>query len=173
MPALEGLLNSVNATSAWIINSWVWAGVLVGALGVAIVLVPILIVLSRGPNLDHAVEEVRLRLGVSDSPAEKQYALLREYAAQGLVQARVSFWVSHVAAGVGFVVIIVGVVLLYFERTVGAGLVSTVAGTVTEAVSVLFFRQTNKTRELMIQTFDRLRTDRKLDEALRLLVAEH
>ncbi len=44
-----------------------------------------------------------------------------------------------------------------------------VAGTVIDAVAALFFVQSNKARELMTEFFDKLRVDRKLDEALRLM----
>jgi hypothetical protein len=38
-----------------------------------------------------------------------------------------------------------------------------------EAVSALFFVQSNKTRQLMTEFFDKLRSDRKLDESLQLM----
>lgn len=43
-----------------------------------------------------------------------------------------------------------------------------IAGAVIDAVAALFFVQSNRARELMVQFFDRLRRDRKLDEALGL-----
>ena len=42
------------------------------------------------------------------------------------------------------------------------------AGTVIDAVSALFFVQSNKARQLMSEFFDKLRVDRKLEESLRL-----
>jgi hypothetical protein len=50
----------------------------------------------------------------------------------------------------------------------GATLVGLVAGTVIDAVSALFFVQSNKARLLMTEFFDRLRTDRKFEESLRI-----
>lgn len=44
-----------------------------------------------------------------------------------------------------------------------------VAGTIIDAVAALFFVQSNKARQLMTEFFDKLRVDRKLDEALRLM----
>jgi hypothetical protein len=44
-----------------------------------------------------------------------------------------------------------------------------VAGTVIDAVAALFFVQSNKARQLMVEFFDKLRVDRKLDEALALI----
>lgn len=43
-----------------------------------------------------------------------------------------------------------------------------IAGTIIDAIAALFFVQSNRARELMVQFFDRLRADRKLDEAIRL-----
>ena len=43
-----------------------------------------------------------------------------------------------------------------------------IAGTIIDAIAGLFFVQSNRARELMVQFFDRLRADRKLDEAIRL-----
>jgi hypothetical protein len=51
-----------------------------------------------------------------------------------------------------------------------ANVVTLVAGAIVEAVSALFFVQTNRARVLMVDFFDRLRTDRKLREALSLAV---
>jgi hypothetical protein len=44
-----------------------------------------------------------------------------------------------------------------------------IAGTIIDAVAALFFVQSNKARQLMTEFFDKLRVDRKLDEALSLM----
>jgi hypothetical protein len=111
-------------------------------------------------------------------PAETapQYALLREYHAQGLSQSRISFWFSLVFASLGFAIIAFSIVL-FTQQTgdtlSGAGkpVFTLVAGTVIDAVSALFFVQSNKVRQLMTDFFDKLRTDRKLDESLKLVEA--
>jgi hypothetical protein len=46
--------------------------------------------------------------------------------------------------------------------------VTVAAGTIIDAVAALFFVQSNKARELMVEFFDRLRKDRKLEESLRI-----
>jgi hypothetical protein len=75
-----------------------------------------------------------------------QYALLREYHAQGLSQSRISFWFSLVLASLGFAIIAFSIVL-FTQQTgdtwSGAGkpLFALVAGTIIDAVSALFFVQ--------------------------------
>jgi len=122
------------------------------------------------------IEADRLRQQLRDEektldPAERQYTLLSEYHAQGLAQSKISFWFSLVFASIGFIVIIV--TLLTMDRSVavteqGKTFVGLIAGTIIEAVSALFFVQSNKARHLMVEFFDRLRTDRKFDESLKI-----
>jgi hypothetical protein len=104
-------------------------------------------------------------------PIDRQYALFREYHAQGLAQSRVSFWFSLIFASLGFLVIITTLLAMDRSRTLmdqGTTFVSLVAGTIIDAVSALFFVQSNKARHLMTEFFDRLRTDRKFEESLQL-----
>jgi hypothetical protein len=49
-----------------------------------------------------------------------------------------------------------------------ANVVSLLGATVIEAVSTLFFVQSNRARALMMAFFDKLRSDRALDESLQL-----
>lgn len=129
-------------------------------------------------------EKIRLRLEEGASYAKgadkgaQQYALLREYHAQGLAQSKISFWVSLVFAAFGFAIIALSVhsylsdVQSTQENNVaamGKPIFSLISGTVIEAVAGLFFVQSNRSRELMVAFFDKLRTDRKLDESLKLV----
>ena len=110
-----------------------------------------------------------------------QNALMREYHAQGLSQSRVSFWFSLVFASLWFAIIALSIGLFLQENENNSGSVvdrvasaskpifTLVAGTVIDAVSALFFVQSNKSRQLMVEFFDKLRIDRKLDEALSLI----
>jgi hypothetical protein len=50
----------------------------------------------------------------------------------------------------------------------GKTFVGLVAGTIIDAVSALFFVQSNKARLLMTEFFDKLRTDRKFEESLQM-----
>ena len=130
--------------------------------------------LDLSPNkLDSEIERIRRRtaMGFQSDPADRQYVLLREYHAQGLAQSKISFWFSLVFASIGFAVIIAAVMTA--DRSVpittqGRTWITVVAGTVIDGVAALFFVQSNKARELMVEFFDRLRKDRKLEESLKI-----
>lgn len=133
-------------------------------------------------DFERDAAQIRERLPPVDAPPEdRQYALLREYHSRGLAQSTQSFWFSLLAASVGFIVIISAVILAAFglrpgrsgaqvEVTVNLVLpaIQLISGLVIEAVSALFFVQSNKARTLMADFFDKLREDRKLDESLQL-----
>jgi hypothetical protein len=87
-----------------------------------------------------------------------------EYHSQSLSQARISFWFSLIFASFGFFIICMSI-FLYSGNTAILGIIS---GAVIDAVSALFFYQSNKARQLMSEFFDRLRVDRKLSESLKL-----
>ena len=127
-----------------------------------------------GRGLEAEIEEARHRLTVSPTGGEttdKQYLLLKEYHAQGLAQSKISFWFSLIFASLGFLVIITAIFTMEPGASIGnqgRTLITLIAGTIIDAVSALFFVQSNKARQLMVDFFDRLRNDRKLDESLRL-----
>jgi hypothetical protein len=131
-------------------------------------------ILDLSPTrIDAEIERYRRKtLSTSQSdPADKQFLLLREYHAQGLAQSRISFWFSLVFASLGFAVIIAAVMTM--DRTAaimeqGRTWVTVAAGTIIDAVAALFFVQSNKARELMVEFFDRPRNDRKLEESLKI-----
>lgn len=87
-----------------------------------------------------------------------------EYHRQSIAQSRISFWFSLAFAGLGFLIIATSV----FAYSDKAGYLGVIAGTIIDAIAALFFYQSNRARQLMAEFFDRLRTDRKLEEALRL-----
>jgi TRADD-N domain-containing protein len=100
---------------------------------------------------------------------ERRYRLLRAYATQGLTQSKISFNTSLSAAALGFVVILVGVVLSLLGGRIEQAIVPVIGGAVIDAVSLLFFVQDRRHQKTMFDFFERLREDRKLDEALTLL----
>lgn len=124
-------------------------------------------------RIDHDLE--------SAGPSERQFALLKEYHTQGLAQSKVSFWFSLMFAALGFLIILYSVIF-YIGLSAGdlgasslgksimddvqKPIFALVAGTIVEAVAALFFVQSNKARQLMVDFFDKARLDRKLDEAL-------
>jgi len=83
------------------------------------------------------------------------------YHAQGLFQSKLSFNFSIGAAVVGFGVILLGILN-------GTNYSAIASGIVIDAVAALFFVQSNKSRALMTQFFDKLRADKKFDESMRL-----
>ena len=87
-----------------------------------------------------------------------------EYHQQSISQSKISFWFSLVFASVGFLIIATSV-FAYDDKS---GYIGIVAGTIIDTVSALFFYQSNKARQLMSEFFDRLRSDRKLEESLKL-----
>ena len=127
-------------------------------------------------------EDIRQRLeGSRDADkGSQQYLLLKEYHAQGLAQSRMSFWFSLIFASIGFAVIALSIgIFLQQSRDASAGWLDTagkpiftlVAGTIIDAVAGLFFVQSNKSRQLMVDFFDKLRyaydEDRQIDACAR------
>jgi hypothetical protein len=100
---------------------------------------------------------------------ERRYRLLRAYATQGLTQSKISFNTSLSAATLGFVVILGGVILSLLGGRIEQAIVPVIGGTVIDAVALLFFVQDRRHQKTMFDFFERLREDRKLDEALALL----
>jgi hypothetical protein len=154
----------------------------VSALAAVTVAVATLFVLSRGGlrrvrlgrlqvDFDSELRDIKAQLPPTGArPEDRQYALQREYHARGLAQSSQSFWFSLLAATAGFIVIVSAIVATALDTTRSLGLptVQLVSGTIIEAVSALFFVQSNKARQLMATFFDKLREDRKFEEALAL-----
>ena len=87
-----------------------------------------------------------------------------EYHQHSINQSKISFWFSLVFASLGFMIITTSIFTFDNEN----GFIGLIAGTIIEAVSALFFYQSNKARQMMSEFFDRLRSDRKLEESLKL-----
>ncbi len=135
-------------------------------------------------TVEDEADRIRARLmsvvSEDDTKPTQQYALLKEYHAQGLAQSKISFWFSLIFAAIGFTIIIISVLtyVLASESAAeqvnmidkaGKPIFAVVAGTIIDAVAALFFVQSNKARQLMTEFFDKLRVDRKLDESLSVL----
>lgn len=109
----------------------------------------------------------------SVTPEQRQYLLLNEYYQQGLQQSSISFNFSIWAAVAGFSIIILSVVKPIFSDLSAQSNIQTViqigAGTVINAVSSIFFVLSNRNKKAMIEFSEKLRIDRKLNEALDLL----
>jgi Cyanobacterial TRADD-N associated 2-Transmembrane domain len=126
--------------------------------------------LSVGPRLEDAVEEIRKETGPAALAKGdgREFVLLREYHAQGLGQAKISFRLSMVFATLGFTMIIFAVVADSVGFYKGSTSVPLIAGAIVEAVGGLFFVQSNRAQNQMLHFFDRLRLDRRLEEALKI-----
>jgi len=161
-------------------------------LAVVVLVMTILIYIRRGrfrfrgleinfdKSLKSETEKVFTELNNSDLAGKdisehdldfKVYQLLRQYHAQGLAQSRISFWFSLVFASIGFVIIVISILLIkteisFFEQS--QAFITLISGTIIDSVSALFFVQSNKARTLMSEFFEKLRTDRKIVESLRL-----
>ncbi|MBB4799962.1 hypothetical protein HNP37_000001 [Flavobacterium nitrogenifigens] len=108
---------------------------------------------------------------ISLTTNERQFLLLKQYHAQGLGQSRISFWFSLIFATCGFAVIAISILNVDNNKsflTQPSSIISLISGTIIDAVSALFFVQSNKSRELMSTFFEKLRADRKIEESLKL-----
>jgi hypothetical protein len=126
--------------------------------------------LAKGRTRDSEVREVVAGLvdrlsrleAVQEGLAVRRQALIETYHRQGLAQSKISFWFSIILGALGFSII------AYSVLTKSEAVSPYISGGVTEAVSALLFAQTNQARKLMADFFERLRQDRRLEEALRL-----
>jgi hypothetical protein len=106
-----------------------------------------------------------------DTSTRLQYRLSKDYHQQCLAQSRMSFWFSLIFASLGFLIISASVIAAVSNRAATAQpqpIFALVAGTIIDAVSALFFVQSNKARKQMAEFFDKLRADQKLQDALDL-----
>ena len=97
----------------------------------------------------------------------RHFELIENYYSQALNQSKVSFWFSLTGASVGFCVIILSIILYQEDRN-GVALFSLISGVVIEAVSTLFFTQTNRDQKRRSEFFENLRKDKQYKEALTL-----
>jgi hypothetical protein len=108
---------------------------------------------------------------IPTDPGKRQYSLMQQYHSQGLAQSKISFWFSLVFSSPGFIVIIISLLTMDKDSALtsqGKTLAGLISGTVIDAVSALFFVQSNKARHLMTEFFDKLRVDRKFEESLQI-----
>jgi hypothetical protein len=92
---------------------------------------------------------------------------LAAYYALSLGQAKTSFWFSLVFAAIGFV-IIVGSGVLYTQGAIVAASIKLISGLIVDAVSALFFVQSQRAQVSMFTFFEKLRSDRQYAEARKI-----
>ncbi|MGO6758812.1 hypothetical protein ACCS42_17185 [Rhizobium ruizarguesonis] len=101
-----------------------------------------------------------------DKPFE--ITALANYYNQALSRANVSFWFSLIFAAIGFGVIIFAFVTHNSADAIGTA-IKVVSGTVIDAVSALFFVQTQNAQKSMSDFFEKLRLDRLNAEAREMI----
>jgi hypothetical protein len=137
---------------------------LIAALAIVPVTLFIIILFREPKEKERVYDEIRSAGSQEGDTDEKRFLLLAQYHAAGLSQSKISFWFSLVFAAIGFVVIIMPIV----RNAEDIQVVNLVSGAVIEAVAGLFFVQSNRARQLMVDFFDKLRADRKLENALEM-----
>jgi len=116
------------------------------------------------PTLGHRLQRLERQAAIYES---KRFALVETYHNQGLAQSRVSFWFSLLLATAGFSIIAGAAITGGTDPKAGTTL-AMVSGAVTEAISALFFAQSNRARRLMQEFFGRLSEDQKRQEAFEI-----
>jgi hypothetical protein len=97
----------------------------------------------------------------------QRFALLETFYKEGLAQSKVSFWFSLILATAGFGIICAAAISGLSNPSAGTTL-GVVSGAVTQAVSALFFAQSNRARRLMQEFSARLSEDQQRQEAFGL-----
>ena len=109
----------------------------------------------------------------SDENNKKQYddkleSLIQSHHEQALIQSKIQFWFSLIAAVVGFAFIIAMVIFSQSSHWYEY-IVNILPGGIIEAVSVLFFSQSRETRERASDFLNRLREDRQYEKAISII----
>jgi hypothetical protein len=129
---------------------------------------------DQDQDRDESSPSVQIQIpleGVSLDREHGTYKVLAEYSAQGLAQSQTSFQASIVFASLGFLVIVTGVIVAIVRKD-GAradAIVPIIGGAIVDAVSALFFTINTRAQKVMVEFFDKLRADRRLEEALLLV----
>ena len=125
---------------------------------------------EKSVAFDFSVGGVTLKeVATAEGAAQKditpfETTALANYYNQALSRARVSFWFSLVFASLGFGVIIFAFIT-HSAGDVAGTIVKVASGTIIDAVSSLFFIQSNAAQKAMGEFFEKLRLDRLNAEA--------
>jgi hypothetical protein len=114
--------------------------------------------------------EIRLaELEVGQQSSQRDFAIQREYHALGLAQSKISFTLGYIFGALGSLVVLGGAIkALFFANTgseVTAGVLTSVAGVIPEALSALLFVSASRAGVRAAENFDRGRVDRDLAAA--------
>jgi len=125
---------------------------------------------SGGDTQQAADPAVELRVvKLSEAIQENQtYKVLAKYSAQGLAQSKISFLTSLTFAALGFLVILIGIAAGSIKDDRDFVWVPVVSGGIAEAVAALFFTINAGTQKVMVSFFDKLRADKRVEDAMRI-----
>jgi hypothetical protein len=106
-----------------------------------------------------------------ETPEGNRFHFYYEYHKQSLFQSRVGFYLSLGGGVIGLAVILIAVIIAVFSTKDATGLavssgLTTISGVIIEAISALLYSQTNQTRKLMTDSFDKLLNNMNVDQAL-------
>lgn len=120
----------------------------------------------EGQITPQQIEKIEKSIGETEKPFE--ITALANYYNQALSRANISFWFSLIFAAIGFGVIIFAF-LTHNAGDVAGTVLKVVSGTVIDAVSALFFVQTQNAQKSMSEFFEKLRLDRLNVEAREMI----
>jgi len=95
------------------------------------------------------------------------FKYLDQYYLQTEEQADKSFWISEIVSIIGFIIIIIGIVLMCFREQHDAGYMATSAGILSEFISAVFFYLYNKTILKMSEYHQKLVLTQNISLALK------
>jgi len=95
------------------------------------------------------------------------FKYLDQYYLQTQEQADKSFWISAIAAVIGFLIIIAGIIILYNNPNGNPGFVATAAGVISEFIAAVFFYLYNRTILKMSQYHQKLVITQNISLALK------
>jgi hypothetical protein len=135
--------------------------------------------LNYPENFNPAQLLLAQQLRESSTGLRRQEAILREIYTQGLVQARLSFYISMIFAAAGGIALLSGVALAVFRAPSHgqqyATIVAALSGTVVSLISALFFAQANATRKNMgnqaVMLREESQDDRRINTSRELIVS--
>jgi hypothetical protein len=92
---------------------------------------------------------------------------LSNYYKQTLFQSQTSFWFSLIFASIGFLLIILASIL-HVTNSLDKTVITIVSGVVIEAISALFFVQSNNAKKAVTNFFEKLRKDKQIQDAIKI-----
>jgi Na+/melibiose symporter-like transporter len=92
---------------------------------------------------------------------------LSNYYRQTLLQSQISFWFSLIFASLGFLLIILASVS-HATNSLDKTVISIISGVVIDAISALFFVQSNNAKKAVTTFFEKLRKDKQIHDAIKI-----